>query len=88
MNAKVHCILKMYIPGGLVHYPTPKHGIDQLCIRRTPLSVLGTSGGPSWAQALVSTRMSLNTFPSPYAILKKLTRALLRLERTMNLLCH
>ena len=23
----------------------PKHDVDQLCIRRTPLSVLGTSGG-------------------------------------------
>ena len=28
-----------------VYYPKLKHGIDQLCIRRTPLSVLGTSGG-------------------------------------------
>ena len=36
----------------------PKRGIDQLCIRRTPLSVLGTSGGPSWAQALFSSGMS------------------------------
>ena len=26
-------------------YPMLKHGIDQLCIRRTPMSVLGTSGG-------------------------------------------
>ena len=49
-----------------------KHGIDQLRIRRTPLSVLGTSGCPSWAQALVSPRMSLNKFPSPYAILKNI----------------
>ena len=46
------------------------HGIDQLCIRRTPLSVLGTSGGPSWEQALVSPRMPLNKFPRPYAIPK------------------
>ena len=51
-------------------YPMPKHGIDQLCIRWTPLSVLGTSGGPSWVLALVSHRMSLNKFPSPYTILK------------------
>ena len=48
----------------------PKHGIDLVYIRRTPMSVLGTAGGPSWAQALVSPRMSLNKFPSPYAILK------------------
>ena len=48
--------------------PMLKHGIDQLCTRRTPMSVLGTSGGPSWAQPLVSPRMSLNTFPRPYAI--------------------
>ena len=54
-----------------MYYPMPKHGIDQVCIRRTPMSVLGTTGGPSWAQALVSPRMSLNKFPSPYAILKK-----------------
>ena len=47
----------------------PKHGIDLVCIRRTPMSVLGTAGGPSWAQALVSSRMSLNKFPSPYSIL-------------------
>ena len=46
----------------------PKHGIDQVCTRRTPVSVLGTVGGPSWAQALVSPRMALNKFPSPYAI--------------------
>ena len=52
--------------------PMPKHGIDQMLIRRTPLSVLGTSGDPSWAQALVSLRMSLNKFPSPYAILKNI----------------
>ena len=50
----------------------PKHGIDQVCTRRTPVSVLGTVRGPSWAQALVSPRMSLNTFPSPYAILKNI----------------
>ena len=49
-----------------------KHGIDQMCIRRTPLSFLGTSWGPSWAQALGSPRMSLNKFPSPYAILKNI----------------
>ena len=48
----------------------PKHGIDLVCIRRTPVSVLGTAGGPSWAQALVSPRMSLNNFPRPYGILK------------------
>ena len=28
-----------------MYYPMLKHGIDQLCIRRTLLSVLGTSGG-------------------------------------------
>ena len=50
----------------------PKHGIDQVCIRRTPMSVLGTAGGPSWAQALFSHRMSLNKFPSQYAILKNM----------------
>ena len=38
---------------GYVYYHMLKHGIDKLCIRRTPLSILGTSGGPSWAQALV-----------------------------------
>ena len=36
------------------------------------MSVLGTAGGPSWAQALVSPRMSLNKFPSPYAILRNI----------------
>ena len=46
--------------------------IDQVCTRRTPVSVLGTVGGPSWAQALVSPRMSLNKFPSPYAITKNI----------------
>ena len=50
----------------------PKHGIDLVCIRRTPMSVLGTAGGPSWAQALVSPRMSLNQFPSLYAIVKNI----------------
>ena len=55
-----------------VYYPMLKHGTDQLCIRRTPLSVLGTSGGPSLAQALVSPRMSLNKFPRPYAIPKNI----------------
>ena len=50
----------------------PKHGIDLVCIRRTPVSVLETAGGPSWAQALVSPRMSLNKYPSPYAILKNI----------------
>ena len=50
----------------------PKHGIDLVCIRRTPMSVLGTTGGPSWAQALVSPRMPLNKYPSPYAILKNI----------------
>ena len=53
-----------------MHSPMLKHGRDQLCTRRTPLSVLGTSGGPSWAQALVSPRMSLSKFPRPYAIPK------------------
>ena len=28
-----------------MYYPMLKHGIDQLCIRLTPLSVLGMSGG-------------------------------------------
>ena len=55
-----------------MYYPMLKHGIDQLCIRRTPLSVLGTSRCPSWAQALVSPRMSLNKFPRPYAIPKNI----------------
>ena len=55
-----------------MYYPMPKHGIDQVCIRRTPLYVLGTSGDPSCAQALVSPRMSSNKFPSPYAILKNI----------------
>ena len=50
----------------------PKHGIDLVCIRRTPMSFLGTAGGPSWAQALVSPRMSLNKFQSPYDILKNI----------------
>ena len=36
------------------------------------MSVLGTAGGPSWAQALVSPRMSLNKFRSLYAILKNI----------------
>ena len=27
------------------YYPMLKHGIDQVCISRTPLSVLGTTGG-------------------------------------------
>ena len=36
------------------------------------MSVLGTAGGPSWAQALVSPRMLLNKFPSLYAILKNI----------------
>ena len=55
-----------------MYCPMLKHGIDQLCIRRTPLPVLGTSGGTSWAQALVSPRMSLNRFPRPYAIPKNI----------------
>ena len=55
-----------------MYSPMHKHGIDQLCIRRTPLSVLGTSGGPSLAQALVSPRMSLKQIPSPYAIPKNI----------------
>ena len=50
----------------------PKHGIDLVCIRRATMSVLGTAGGPSWVQALVSSRMSLNKYPSPYAILKNI----------------
>ena len=44
-----------------MYYPMLKHGIDQLCTRRTP-----------WAQALVSPRMSLNKFPRPYAIPKNI----------------
>ena len=57
----------------VLSYVMPKHVIDLVCIRRTPMSVLGTTGGPSWgAQALVSPRMSLNKFPSPYAILKNI----------------
>ena len=55
-----------------MYCPMLKHGIDQLRIRLTPLSVLGTSGGPSWAQALVSPRMSLNKCPRPYAIPKNI----------------
>ena len=55
-----------------MYYPMLKHGIGQLCIRRTPLSVLGTSGGSCWAQALISPRMSLNKFPRPYAIPKNI----------------
>ena len=50
----------------------PTHGIDIVRIRRTPMSVLGTAGGPSWAHALVLPRMSLNKCPSPYAILKNI----------------
>ena len=42
-----------------------KHGIDQL-------SALGTSEGPSWAQALVSPRMSLKKFPSQYGVVKNI----------------
>ena len=55
-----------------MYYPMSKHGIDQVCIRRTPMSVLGTAGGPSWAQALVSPRMSSNKFPSPYACVQNI----------------
>ena len=59
-----------------MYYPMLKHGIDQpidqRCIRLTPLPVLGTSGGPSWAQALVSPRMSLNKCLRPYAIPKNI----------------
>ena len=50
--------------------PVLSYIVDIVCIRRTPVSVLGTAGGPSWAQALVSPRMSLNKFSMPYAILK------------------
>ena len=50
----------------------PKHGVDLVSIKRSPMSVLGTAGGPSWAQALVSPRMSLSKFPSPYAVLKNI----------------
>ena len=32
-------------------------------------------GGTFWAHALVSPRMSLNTFPNPYAILKNIIRS-------------
>ena len=53
-----------------MYYPMLKHGIYQLCIRRTPLSVLGKSGGLYWAQTLVSRRMSLNKFPRPFTIPK------------------
>ena len=56
-----------------MYYPMVKHGIDQLCIRRTPLSVLGTSGSVLGTQALVSPRMSLNNLPRPYAIPKNIT---------------
>ena len=35
-------------------------------------NVGGGGGGPSWAQALVSPRMSLNKFPRPYAIPKNI----------------
>ena len=55
-----------------MYYPMPKHGINLVCIRWTPMSVLGTAGGPSWAQALVSPRMSLNKCLSPYAILENI----------------
>ena len=55
-----------------MYHPMLKYGIDQVHIRRTPLSVLGTSRGPSWAQALVSPRMSLNKFPRPYDIPKNI----------------
>ena len=55
-----------------MYYPMLKHGIDQLCTRRILLSVLGTSGGPSWAQALVSPHMSLNKCPRSYAIHKNI----------------
>ena len=50
----------------------PKHGIDQVCISRTPMSVLGTAGGPYWAQALVSPRMSLTKNSIPYDIIKNI----------------
>ena len=33
---------------------------------------VGGGGGPSWAQALVSHRMSLNKCPRPYAIPKNI----------------
>ena len=55
-----------------MYYRMPMHGIDQVCTRRTPMSVLGTAGGPSWAQPLVSPRVSLNKFPSLYAIPKNM----------------
>ncbi len=55
-----------------MYYPMLNNGIDQLCIRRTPMSVLETAGGPSWTQALVLIRMSLNTFPRTYAIPKNI----------------
>ena len=58
-----------------MYYPMIKHGIDQLCIRRTPLPFWERrgGGGPSWVQALVSPQIPLNKFPSPYAILKNIT---------------
>ena len=48
-----------------MYYPIPNHGIDHVC-------VFGNVRGLSWAQALISPRMSLNKFPSPYAIIKNI----------------
>ena len=46
---------------------------DRSSVHKTDTHVrFGNDRGPSWAQALVSPRMSLNKFPSPYAILKNI----------------
>ena len=50
-----------------MYYPMLKHWTDQLCIRRTPLSVFGTSGG-RLGHKTTSPRMSLNKCPKSYAI--------------------
>ena len=69
-------------------YPMSKHGIDQECIRWTPLSVLGTSGGSSWPRALVSHRMSLNKLPRPYAILTNIITRSKYYASTRHLMAH
>ena len=48
-----------------MYYPMHKHGIYQVCIRRTPLSVLGKSG-------LGHKQLFRLGCPSPYAILKNI----------------
>ena len=46
---------------------------DRSIVHKTDTPVrFGNIGGPSWAQALVSPRMSLNKFPRPYAIPKNI----------------